>query len=243
MWDSETARRYDAWFQTPTGAFALSREIRLIERLTAGWPRRGQRLLEIGCGTGVFLEDLHGAGFDVTGLDASPAMLEAARQRLGTRADLHLGDAGHLPFDDKSFDFCVLFTVLEFCPDPGQVLREAARVTKKALLVAYLNRLSCYGLAMRFSGKQSRGPLARARWFTPCAMERLLRTALGRKPVRSGSVLLGPKGTWRETAPWRQANSAILSLPLGAFCASVVNLADDPLMTPLPAFKAKTCLG
>ena len=45
MWDSETARRYDAWFQTPPGAFALSREIRLLERMTAGWPRRGQRLL------------------------------------------------------------------------------------------------------------------------------------------------------------------------------------------------------
>ncbi|MEA4857980.1 MAG: class I SAM-dependent methyltransferase [Solidesulfovibrio sp.] len=243
MWDNETARRYDAWFQTPPGAFALTREIRLIERLTSDWPRRGQRLLEIGCGTGIFLDVLHGAGFDVTGLDASPAMLEAARRRLGAKADLHLGDAGHLPFDDNAFEFGVLLTVLEFCPDPALALREAARVTKKALLVGYLNRCSCYGLSMRLFPGSARGPLAQAHWFTPCGMGRLLRASLGRRSQRAGSVLAGPKASWREAAPWRQINAPILSLPVGAYCADVVSLADDPVMTPLPALKAKACLG
>ncbi len=243
MWDTETARRYDAWFQTPPGAFALTREIRLIERLTSGWPRRGERLLEIGCGTGIFLDVLHGAGFDVTGLDASPAMLEAARRRLGAKADLHLGDAGHLPFDDNAFEFGVLLTVLEFCPDPALALREAARVTRKALLVGYLNRCSCYGLSMRLFPGHGRGPLTRAHWFTPCGMSRLLREALGRRPTRAGSVLPGPKASWREAAPWRQINAPILPLPVGAYCAGVVSLADDPVMTPLPAWKAKACMG
>ncbi|WP_428563456.1 MAG: class I SAM-dependent methyltransferase [Solidesulfovibrio sp. DCME] len=243
MWDSQTAQRYDAWFQTPPGAFALAREIRLIERLTAGWPRRGQRLLEIGCGTGIFLEVLHGAGFDVTGLDLSPPMLEAARRRLGAKADLHLGDAGHLPFDDKAFEFGVLLTVLEFCPDPALVLREAARVTKKALLVGHLNPFSCYGLAVRLCPGRSRGALARARWFSPWAMGRLFRKALGRRPARTGCVLPGPMASWREQAPWRLLNAPILSLPVGAFCASVVNLTDEPVMTPLPAFKPKACMG
>ncbi|WP_300154595.1 class I SAM-dependent methyltransferase [Solidesulfovibrio sp.] len=243
MWDSETARRYDAWFETPPGAFALTREIRLLERMTSGWPRRGQRLLEVGCGTGIFLDVLHGAGFDVAGLDASPAMLEAARRRMGERADLHLGDGGHLPFDDNEFDFCVLLTVLEFCPDPGLVLREAARVARKALLVGYLNRFSCYGLTMRLFPGHTRGPLRQARWFTPWGMGRLLRTSLGRRPCRTRSVLLGPKASWREAGPWRQINSAILSSPVGAFCAADVCLTDAPIMTPLPAFKAKACLG
>lgn len=243
MWDSETARRYDAWFRTPPGAFALAREIRLIERLTAGWPRRGQRILEIGCGTGIFLDVLHGAGFDVTGIDASPAMLEAARQRMGGKADLHLGDAGHLPFDDNDFDFCVLLTVLEFCPDPALVLREAARVAKKALLVCYLNRFSCYGLTMRLFPGHTRGPLREAKWFTPWGMAGLLRQALGPRPVRTRCVLPGPKSSWREGAPWRQINSPILSVPVGAFCASVVSLTTAPVMTPLPALKPKTCAG
>ena len=243
MWDNETARRYDAWFTTPEGLFALKREIRLIERMTAGWPRRGQRLLEIGCGTGIFLEVLHSAGFDVTGLDAAPAMLEAARRRMGNKADLHLGDAAHLPFDDNAFDFCVLLTVLEFCPDPAAVLAEAGRVAKKAVLVAYLNPCSLYGLSLRLSRGRRRGPLREAHWFAPCAMNRLVRKALGRRPVRSASVLPGPRSTWREAAPWRQLNAPLLPLPLGAFCACTVNLGDAPVMTPLPALKAKTCMG
>lgn len=241
MWDSDTARRYDAWFQSRAGRFALTREIRLIEHMTAGWPRRGQRLLEIGCGTGVFLEVLHGAGFDVTGLDLAPAMLETARRRLGNRADLHLGDAGHLPFEDKTFDFSVLLTVLEFCPDPGLAVREAARVAKKGLLVGYLNRMSCHGLGMRlFPGH---GPLRQAKWFTPASLNRLLRDNLGRRPAWTRSVLPGPMRTWNECAPWRQLNTPILPLPLGAFCARVVSLADEPVKTPLPAFTAKTCPG
>lgn len=243
MWDNETARRYDAWFTTPTGEFALKREMRLLERMTAGWPRRGQRLLEVGCGTGIFLDVLHSAGFDVTGLDAAPAMLEAARQRLGAKADLHLGDAGHLPFDDKEFDFCVLLTVLEFCPDPGAVLAEAGRVAKKAILVGYLNRCSLYGLSMRFFGGHHRGPLHEARWFSPCAMGRLIRASLGRRCLRTASVLPGPKCTWRGKAPWRQLNTPLLPLPVGAFCACEISLANTPAMTPLPAFKAKACMG
>lgn len=243
MWDKETARRYDAWFQTPPGAFALKREIRLLECMTAGWPRRGQRLLEIGCGTGVFLEVLHQAGFDVTGLDSSPDMLEEARDRLGNRAGLHLGDAGHLPFDDKEFDFSVLFTVLEFCPDPGLALREAARVARKAVLVGFLNRCSLHGLGMRWSSGRRDRLLCRAGWFTPWGVNRLVRENLGRRYVRMRSVLLGPRASWCETPPWRQINSCILSLPVGAIGACAVSLVGESVATPLPAFKAKVCAG
>ncbi len=243
MWDSDVARRYDAWFETPPGEFALKREIRLLERMTAGWPRRGQRLLEVGCGTGIFLEALHQAGFDVTGLDYSPAMLEAARARLGNAADLHLGNAEHLPFDDKEFDFCVLFTVLEFCNAPGLALREAARVARKAVLVGFLNRFSLYWLSTRLRPCSKGNLLRQARWFAPGEVRRLIRDNLGRQPLRVRSVLPGPKVTWREATPWRQVNSPILSLPIGAFGATSVSLTNEPAMTLLPAFKVKTCVG
>jgi SAM-dependent methyltransferase len=243
MWDRDTARRYDAWFQTPPGQFALTREIRLLERMTSDWPRRGQRLLEVGCGTGIFLATLHRAGFDVTGLDASPAMLEAARERLGPRADLQLGQAEHLPFGDKEFDFAVLLTVLEFCPDPGLALREAARVTRKALLVGFLNRFSLYGLSMRLLVRTGAETLRQANWFTPWAMRRLIRDNLGPRQGTLASILAGPKSTWRETLPWRLCNDPILAWPVGAFCARTINLCSQPVMTPLPAFKANTCVG
>jgi len=243
MWDSETARRYDAWFQTPAGMFALKREMRLLEHMTASWPRRGQRLLEVGCGTGLFLEVLHRAGFDVTGLDSSPAMLETARARLGKVADLHLGQAEHLPFEDKEFDFCVLLTVLEFCADPGEALCEAARVARKAILIGYLNTCSLYWLNTILLGRGEDGLLRRAHWFTPWAVRRLVYDTLGPRPGRLLSVLPGPPWTWREALPWRLLNAPILSSPVGAICLRSVSLTDEPVMTPLPSFKAKTCAG
>ncbi|QLA14722.1 class I SAM-dependent methyltransferase [Desulfolutivibrio sulfoxidireducens] len=244
MWDTDTARRYDAWFSTPGGAFALGREIRLLERMTAGWPRRGQRLLEIGCGTGIFLEVLHQAGFDVAGLDKSPAMLEAARTRMGALADLHLGDAEHLPFDDNEFDFAVLFTVLEFCPDPAQALREAARVARKGLIIGYLNRLSLHWLFTQgLPGRRSGSLLGRARWFLPWEMRHLAMENLGRRPYVCRCVLPGPLPTWRDAPLWRQLNAPILPLPIGAFCAARVDLLGDPARIPLHALKAKPGIG
>lgn len=243
MWDSETAKRYDAWFQTPAGTFALKREIRLLERMTASWPRRGQRLLEIGCGTGLFLDVLHRAGFDVTGLDASPDMLAAARARLGKVADLHLGQAEHLPFADKEYDFCVLLTVLEFCADPGAALREAARVARKAILIGYLNAFSLYRLATLLPHGGDAKLLKSAHWFTPWDVRRLIRDNLGPRPGRLQSVLPGPPWTWRQTFPWGLLNAPLLSLPVGAVCLRGISLTDEPVMTPLPTFKANTCTG
>jgi SAM-dependent methyltransferase len=244
MWDQETARRYDAWFQTPTGLFALKREIRLLEHMTADWPRRGQRLLEIGCGTGVFLEVLHRAGFDVTGLDAAPAMLEAARVRLGQAADLHLGQAEHLPFADKEFDFSVLLTVLEFCVDPGLALREAVRVTRKAVLIGFLNSFSLYWLTTFGLSRCGGDALRRAHWFSPWEVRRLIRDNLGRHPGHLLSILPGPRVTWRESLPWRLLNSPMLSFPVGSICARTISLTNEPVMTLLPSFsKAKACIG
>ncbi len=243
MWDRETARRYDAWFQTPSGNFVLKQEIRLLEHMTSDWPRRGQRLLEIGCGTGVFLEVMHRAGFEITGLDAAPAMLEAARARLGQAADLHLGRAEHLPFEDKKFDFCVLLTVLEFCADPGLVLREAARVARKAILVGFLNRCSLYWLeTCAWPGSKAHS-LRQAHWFSPREVRRLIRDNLGTRPGRIQSILPGPRATWRESLPWRLLNTPLLACPVGAICVRTISLTNEPVMTRLPSFKAKTCVG
>lgn len=73
---------------------------------------RKQRLLDIGCGLGWYLEAWNEQGFDVTGLDASPAMLARAGKRLAEagktgqfiEADIRIGL--HLP-EDLGFDFAV----------------------------------------------------------------------------------------------------------------------------------------
>jgi SAM-dependent methyltransferase len=110
-------------------------------------------------------------------------MLEAARARLGSLADLHLGDAEHLPFDDNEYDFAVLLTVLEFCPDPGLALREAARVARKGLIIGYLNRFSLHWLFTQgLPGRRAGSHLGRARWFFPWEM-RFGHDELGTGPI------------------------------------------------------------
>lgn len=244
MWDKDVAARYEKWFATPAGAYALGREIRLIEHMTSGWPRRGQRLVEVGCGTGIFLEAMHRGGFEVTGLDKSPDMLAAASARLGGRADLHLGDAEHLPFSDNEFDYCLLLTVLEFLPDPGLAVREAARVARKGILVGFLNAFSLHRLEVAvFSRKSSYSLLKKAHWFTPWALRRLIAAEIGQRVCRTRTVLPGPSRTWRAAAPYNVLNRHILSLPIGAYGALRVDLLAEPGLTPLHAWSAKPEAG
>ncbi len=230
-WDRADLERYERWSASPRGGYALAREMHLLERLTEGWPRRGRTLLEIGCGPGDFLGFFHRAGFDVSGLDKSPVMLAASRDRLGDRADLHLGDAQHLPFDDDSFDYAALLTVLEFLPDPRKALAEAARVARRGVLVGYVNRFSLYRLTAR-----RHKLLSRARWFTPWAMRAMIRAVAGPAPVKEGSVLPLPEWSWRPGFPLWGLGRAVLPLPVGAYCGLIVDLTAEPPLTGLPSF-------
>jgi ubiquinone/menaquinone biosynthesis C-methylase UbiE len=88
------------------------------------------RTLEIAVGTGVHLP-LYGVDVTLTGLDLSPAMLALAKARageLGREADLTVGDAQKLPFDDESFDTVVTALALCSIPDPDVAIREMKRV-------------------------------------------------------------------------------------------------------------------
>ncbi|GFM31732.1 class I SAM-dependent methyltransferase [Desulfovibrio subterraneus] len=236
MWDKDTVRRYEEWFDTQEGSFALRAEKRLLEYLVSGWPRRGHSFLEVGCGPGMILEMMYETGFDVTGLDASPAMLAAARKRMGTRADLHVGNAEHLPFGDNQFDYVALLTVLEFVEDPMRALEEAFRVAARGVIVTMLNKWSFYYLShgIRCCGHHS-GVLREATWYTPVRMRSMVRKAAGNKPFTMRSVLPGPFITWKHTLPWRFVNTLLLPYGLGSYTGIRVDLCDIETVTPLMA--------
>ncbi len=90
---------------------------------------QGQRVLEVGCGTGVFLQAAADRGAEVYGLDASEALLELACARV-PEADLRLGDLESLPYDDDQFDVVAGFNSFFFALDLVGALREAGRVAK-----------------------------------------------------------------------------------------------------------------
>jgi SAM-dependent methyltransferase len=89
----------------------------------------GQRVLELGCGSGVFLRAAADLGAQVFGLDASEALIEIARRRV-PEADLRVGDMQFLPYEDDSFDVVAGFNSLFFADDMVAALREAGRVVR-----------------------------------------------------------------------------------------------------------------
>lgn len=94
----------------------------------------GDRVLDIGCGTGSLTRALleHGPNVQVAGIDASGPYVEFARQQIASpRASLEQGDAQSLSFADDFFDKCVSLLVLNFVPDAGKAVREMRRVTRR----------------------------------------------------------------------------------------------------------------
>lgn len=100
-------------------------------------PRPGQTALDVGCGpgalTGVLVERLGAAS--VAAVDPTPSFAEAARDRF-PGADVRIAPAEHLPFADDRFDLTIAQLVVHFMTDPTAGIREMARVTKPAGLVA-----------------------------------------------------------------------------------------------------------
>ena len=123
---------YDSFAQ----AYATENESNLFnahyerpEMLRLAGDVAGRRILDAGCGSGPLTAALRDAGAVVTGLDASTAMVDLARQRLGEDADLHVADLGApLPFDDKAFDDAVASLVLHYLEDWAGPLAELRRV-------------------------------------------------------------------------------------------------------------------
>jgi ubiquinone/menaquinone biosynthesis C-methylase UbiE len=92
---------------------------------------QGQRVLEVGVGTGRNLKH-YPPQSRVVAVDLSPGMLHRAVRlagRLGHRVDFVLADAQHLPFRQSSFDTVVATCVFCSVPDPVQGLGELGRVS------------------------------------------------------------------------------------------------------------------
>ena len=108
----------------------------------------GYRLLDVGSGSGFALQLAHKRGADVSGFDASEAMLSVARNRL-PQADLRQGDLEALPHDSDFFDAVTAFNSVQYASDPIQGLREIKRVAKLGAPVA----VATWGDPERCDGK------------------------------------------------------------------------------------------
>ena len=98
--------------------------------------RRGQRALDVGCGTGGFAVAIaEETGAQVVGCDRSPSFLAHARERSAAVEWVH-GDAESLPFADSSFDRVLMSLLLHQLEEPARAIEEAFRVlTRPGALV------------------------------------------------------------------------------------------------------------
>ncbi|MBP1713662.1 MAG: Methyltransferase type 11 [Deltaproteobacteria bacterium] len=164
---------YERWFQTPIGRLVKKFERELILDLLK--PSSGERILDAGCGTGIFTTDLLDRETRVAGLDLSLPMLQRANSKEYARLELLQGDMRRLPFPEGSFDKTVSITALEFIENGKQAIDELFRVTKKkgTIVVATLNRLSPWAVQREAKGKKGHALFSKVVFRTPEEMAAL----------------------------------------------------------------------
>ncbi|MEP7082053.1 MAG: class I SAM-dependent methyltransferase [Chloroflexota bacterium] len=91
--------------------------------------RAGERVLDVGTGTGIGVEAALGDGREVVGLDASPEMLAVARRELPEHEFVE-ADFSSMPFETAAFDVVLSVHALLFADDQVAALREWRRVTR-----------------------------------------------------------------------------------------------------------------
>ena len=90
---------------------------------------KGKRVLDAGCGPGVYAELLVEQGAEVTGFDVSPKMVQLAQSRLRGRAQIVLGDFSQpLDFSADSFDIVLSSLALDYVRDWESTFGEFFRV-------------------------------------------------------------------------------------------------------------------
>ncbi len=193
VFDKKTAQAYESWYRSSQGR-TIDRSVeKLILALVE--PKPGERVLDIGCGSGNHLIVLSRLGLDVSGIDASPHMIHKAEERLGQRCALRTGTAESLPFEDNEFDLAVFINSLEFLDDPLRALREAGRVANRKVFVGVINSLSWNGLLRRVQGYFGDPLFNRARFYNVWQMKSLLQMAYGPVPVAWECIKIRPSFT------------------------------------------------
>jgi ubiquinone/menaquinone biosynthesis C-methylase UbiE len=224
IFDSHMAHVYEAWYRSSAGRAIDCALEHFIPTLLD--PNPGDRILDIGCGSGNHLIVFSKLRLNVNGLDASPYMISLAKQRLGERCTLLTGRADDLPFDDNEFDFAVLINTLEFLEDPLGALREAGRVARKRVFIGVINSLSWNGVSKKVRGYLGDVLFSRARFYSLWQLKSLVHEAYGHVPLSWGCLRL----TYRPGHPPDRLSRS----PFGSFLAVSATMTHKTVTCNLP---------
>ena len=128
---ADARRTFDRWAgsyeRDPFSRWLGQRQREALEALEL---RAGDRLLDVGCGTGAAVRAAAEVVDRAVGVDLSPKMLAEARKRAGLRPGVEFveGDSEELPFADGEFTAVICTTSLHHYPHPDAAAKEMARV-------------------------------------------------------------------------------------------------------------------
>jgi SAM-dependent methyltransferase len=168
----------------PLETFTTSVAAQLVKHARV---RPGQRVLDVGCGTGVVAVTAarHGAG--VTGLDLTPALLERARENsriAGVTIEWREGDVESLPFADRAYDVVVSQFGHIFAPRPEVATAEMLRVLRPGGTIAFatwppeLYRGRAFAITARYAPPPPPGAAPPVQWGDPTIVAQRLGKAV-----------------------------------------------------------------
>ncbi len=159
----DTLKTYRAFSGTYDVVFGPVFHIGRKEAVGAANTRPGQRILEVGVGTGLSLPFFR-KDSRVTGIDVSAEMLAKARRRVKQRKLEYVDtllemDAENMTFPDNSFDSVIALYVASVVPDPARFAAEMRRVCIPGGTIVIVNHFTSENPALRFFEKRL-APLA-----------------------------------------------------------------------------------
>jgi len=93
----------------------------------------GKKVLDIGCGTGIYVDYLAKKGFEATGVDFVKEFIDFAKKHY--QGKFLAADAYKLPFKNKSFDTVIMFDVLEHIENEELFLKNIKKICKQRIIL------------------------------------------------------------------------------------------------------------
>lgn len=207
--------RYDEWFATPIGALVKKYETELLMEMLNPCP--DENILDVGCGTCVFTQDVLSCRSQVVGLDISwPMLTKAAEKTQHYPFAGAVGDMVSLPFADESFDKVYSMTALEFVSEGERAVAELNRVARKGgtIVLTTLNSLSPWAERRKKAAQKGHSLFQSMIFRSPVEMARLVP---GKSTIKTAIHFL--KSDDPQRVPEIEEKGSLLAKDTGALLA------------------------
>jgi SAM-dependent methyltransferase len=191
--------------------------------------RVGQRVLDVGCGTGVVAITAAREGAEVTGLDLTPALLERARENsrvAEVKVEWREGDAESLPFEDGAFDVVMSQFGHIFAPRPEVAIAEMLRVLKPGGTIAFatwppeLFTGKMFALTSSYSPPPPPGVSPPPQWGSPQIVTERLGSAVKNIVFDRGTMMVSALSVQHFRTAFERSAGPVIKL--------IESLAGDP---------------